>query len=368
MRTLVHKYGTAWSEALPYACYCINTHAIGNTNISPYEMVYGRKPSDPNAVAVTRPNVWRVKGGPQFLSIPEYTQLKLERRAAVMEDVKLEFINQSRHNQFKLRQQHYTLKYSVGDLVNRWTANPKTGMYGKLAYKNTGPYEIVGINPKNSDVYMLRPLGKPHADPTAHHVRELCPYITREAHEQQTTTSDVQQQDSMLEVKLNDHLLLPNGNRDYLTKVTKVEGPYVTVQYYNHAKPSKDFYNKQNLFLVGDRREVQSLLTRVKDRGQVDTASRQSKYRGTEKSVYSQDKNEYTKTDSKNVNLMEDLIANLSARKTTPTISKTSTNPGDVKTAKYREILQKYGRDEDDMKEWMESFKNIKLVQINILI
>ena len=210
-------------------------------------MAYGRKPSDPNAVAVTRPNVWRVKGGPQFLSIPEYTQLKLERRAAVMEDVKLEFINQSRHNQFKLRQQHYTLKYSVGDLVNRWTANPKTGMYGKLAYKNTGPYEIVGINPKNSDVYMLRPLGKPHADPTAHHVRELCPYITREAHEQQTTTSDVQQQDSMLEVKLNDHLLLPNGNRDYLTKVTKVEGPYVTVQYYNHAKPSKDFYNKLEL-------------------------------------------------------------------------------------------------------------------------
>jgi transposase InsO family protein len=247
MRTLLHKYGLDWSEALPYACYCINTHAIGTTNISPYEMVFGRKPCDPNTATVTRPNVWRFKGGPKFLSPPEFQHLKLEREAVVHEDVKLEFINKTRHNQFTLRKKHYTHRYNVTDLVNRWTANPKVGLYGKLAYKTTGPYEIVGVNPKNPDVYMLRPLGRPLADPTAHHTREICPYITREAHEQQTSQGVSQQHDSMLEVKPQDWLLLPNGKRDFLVKVMKVEGPYVTIQYYNTERPGAEMYEKLKL-------------------------------------------------------------------------------------------------------------------------
>ena len=56
---------------------------------------------------------------------------------------------------------------------------------GKLAYKCTGPYKIVEVNPRNPDVYRLVPLGQPNREPTSHHVRELCPYITQEAHERQ---------------------------------------------------------------------------------------------------------------------------------------------------------------------------------------
>lgn len=57
MRTLLHKYGMDWTATLPYACWCLNAHAISGTNISPYEMVFGKKPMDPNTANVTRSNV-----------------------------------------------------------------------------------------------------------------------------------------------------------------------------------------------------------------------------------------------------------------------------------------------------------------------
>ena len=60
----------------------------------------------------------------------------------------------------------YSFKYKVGDLLMRWTANPQIGQYGKLAYKSTGPYEVVSLHARNPDVYYLKPLGKPDVDAT----------------------------------------------------------------------------------------------------------------------------------------------------------------------------------------------------------
>ena len=49
LKTMLHKYGKDFEEALPYAVYCINNGAIDGTSISPYEMLYGRKPAEPNS-------------------------------------------------------------------------------------------------------------------------------------------------------------------------------------------------------------------------------------------------------------------------------------------------------------------------------
>ena len=132
--------------------------------------------------------------------------------------------------------------------MNRWTANPKIGVYGKLAYKSTGPYEIVDVNRRNPNVYLLRPLGRPNVDPISTHVRELCPYITREAHEQQTQVDIDQEADSLLEVKPDQYLLLPSGARDYVCKVKSVDGPYALIQYLNTKTPKNDAYS--NLYPV----------------------------------------------------------------------------------------------------------------------
>ena len=58
--------------------------------------------------------------------------------------------------------------------------------------------------------------------------------------------------ESMLEVAVGDHLLLPQGNRDVLCKVRKVESTYVTVQYYKRQleKTTKKTSAMCNLELV----------------------------------------------------------------------------------------------------------------------
>ena len=169
------------------------------------------------------------------------------RLSEVRDDIITESIDQVRSNAARLSTAQYSLKYSVGDLLNRWTANPQIGQYGKLAYKSTGPYEVVAIHERNPDVYYLKPLGKPDADATAHHVRELCPYITRGAHEEQTQASQVQNHDSTMDVEVGNYLVLPNGRRLFLTMVRKIEGPYLTVQYLNTYTPADDDMTNLNL-------------------------------------------------------------------------------------------------------------------------
>jgi len=181
------------------------------------------------------------------MSDTEQVKLKRMRQSEVRDDIITESIDQVRQNQAALRTAQYTFKYNLGDLLMRWTANPQIGQYGKLAYKSTGPYEVVSLHKRNPDVYYLKPLGKPDVDATAHHVRELCPYITREAHEEQTKLSKEQDADSLMDVEVGNYLILPNGRRLFLTIVRKIEGPYLTVQYLNTYTPKEDHMSNLNL-------------------------------------------------------------------------------------------------------------------------
>ena len=91
-------------------------------------------------------------------------------------------------------------------------------------------------------------------------MRELCPYITQEAHEQQKPDPvGIVEDDLIKELKVGDHLLLKNGKRDFLTLVTKIDGQYVTVQYYNKKKPTKgSFKPMENLNLAWYKPEDES--------------------------------------------------------------------------------------------------------------
>ena len=245
LRTFLHKYGKDWDEALPYACYAINTHAIEGCNISPYEMVYGRKPNDPNCCAVQSKNLWGQHAEAKFISNEEFTKLKRARMDQVMGEVNMQRMQSIRQHNTLMRKAHYHKAFAIGDLVNRWTANPKIGAFGKLAYKCTGPYEITGIHPRNPDVYRLVPLGQQTKDPTSHHVRELVPYITKDAHEKQMYQEEEMDNSQVLaDVSVGDFLLLPYGPRDYVVEVKQVESAYLRVQYYNTATPKKNPLSK----------------------------------------------------------------------------------------------------------------------------
>ena len=55
--------------------------------------------------------------------------------ADVQSQMILQRLDQIKKNQAIVRQKQYSYRYDVGELALRWTANPKVGVYGKLAYK-----------------------------------------------------------------------------------------------------------------------------------------------------------------------------------------------------------------------------------------
>ena len=237
LRTMLHKYGKQFDEALPYATYAINTSAIEGTRVSPYEMLYGRKPKDPNTVAATDHPAWTAKK--TSMSPAEHIKMLRERMAEAQVNVQLSRLQVARKNQAQMAKMNYEKKMQVGDLVLRWTGNTKRGLYGKLAYTTVGPFEIVSLHKHNTDIYELRHLASPDKGTSMHHIRELCPYITKEAHEQQKPHFAVNQPISKLDPQVGDYLLLPNGSRDFVTKVMELDHGLAQVQYMNKKDPGK---------------------------------------------------------------------------------------------------------------------------------
>ena len=76
MRTFLHKYGKEFDETLPYACRALNTHAFDGTTVSPYELVFGMKPIDPNSAALIEKHcLWGKPAAERFQSPQESIQL-----------------------------------------------------------------------------------------------------------------------------------------------------------------------------------------------------------------------------------------------------------------------------------------------------
>ena len=85
MRAFLHKYGKDWDDSAAYACYAINTHIISGTTVTPYELVFGRKPEDPNSVAVQDEELWGVKADRRYLSPAAFSRLRRGRLAEARE-------------------------------------------------------------------------------------------------------------------------------------------------------------------------------------------------------------------------------------------------------------------------------------------
>ena len=237
LKTMLHKYGKEFDEALPYATYAINTHAIEGTNVSPFEMRFGRKPKCPNSVSATDHPAWTAQKA--TMSPAEHIKMLRERMAEAQINVQMARLQVARKNQAQMAKHNYEKHFNVGDLLLRWTGNTKRGLYGKLGYTTVGPFEVVSIHKHNRDIYELRHLASPDKGTSMHHVRELCPYITKEAHERKIANHSVNQPISRLDPEVGDYLLLPNGNRDFLCKILAVQHGRVHFQYLNKDKPGK---------------------------------------------------------------------------------------------------------------------------------
>ena len=103
-----------------------------------------------------------------------------------------------------------------------------------------GPFEVVARHDKNENVYRLRKCGDPKGRVTSHSVRDMCPYITKEAHEREISSPDdggLQSAPPLLP-EVGDFLLLPYGSRDFVCRVLHFNptSGVVKVQFYNNEK------------------------------------------------------------------------------------------------------------------------------------
>ena len=69
-----------------YACYALNTHAIEGSTVSPYELVFGRKPTDANVMAALDNPRWKCKSD---LSHEEHIRLLKSRLSEVQSQVQI---------------------------------------------------------------------------------------------------------------------------------------------------------------------------------------------------------------------------------------------------------------------------------------
>ena len=218
LRILVHKYGVDWDEALMYACYAMNTHAIEGSTVSPYELAFGVKPTNANVMAALNNPQWKSKAD---MSHEEHVRLLKSRLSEVQSQVQLARLQMQRKNNAMARRRRYERKYKEGDLVLLWRPDVQRGVFGKLAFKAVGPFEVVSRHDKNDNVYRLRKCGEPNSRVTSHNVRDICPYITKEAHESEQASGDDGglQSAPPFSVSKGDFLLLPYGKQDFICRV-----------------------------------------------------------------------------------------------------------------------------------------------------
>ena len=143
------------------------------------------------------------------------------RLSEVQSQVQLARLQMQRKNNAMARRRRYERKYKEGDLVLLWRPDVQRGVFGKLAFKAVGPFEVVSRHDKNDNVYRLRKCGEPNSRVTSHNVRDICPYITKEAHESEQASGDDGglQSAPPFSVSKGDFLLLPYGKQDFICRV-----------------------------------------------------------------------------------------------------------------------------------------------------
>ena len=106
------------------------------------------------------------------------------------------------------------------------------------------------MHPRNPDVYELKHLEHPDKEPTRHHVRELCPYISKAAHSKSQPVEAVNGPVSELDPKVGDYLLLPYGKADYVVKVIAYTHGIVRFHYLNQENPATNSHTALRLVWV----------------------------------------------------------------------------------------------------------------------
>ena len=240
----------SWTTAARYANCALNTRPWLGTQHSPYELMFGRKPRFPFDHDIQTKRPIKLSSDDLLRTSSAYAN----NCSAMVEDA---IIKSQRMNRFKADQELYSLVYHPGDLVLMHIPRVKKGISSRLRYQTTGPYEILEHQTsarRNQDgtynTYRIKHLGS--GQQTTANVRQLLPYISRQAHdvnqfeENETRPSPTplnkESTNEAFDPQPKDFVLLPNqdGVPYHLLQITHRDGRTVEAQYLNTSQGRRE--------------------------------------------------------------------------------------------------------------------------------
>ena len=277
LKIAVKQYRMSWVTAVPFITWCLNTRPYRGTQISPYELLFSRRPPS-FADAVLEDGHAAVSIDKVVLPDAEYHKMAKQRvleARAVVERAKIDVF---RENDIATEKQRYTIVHRPGDLVFVHRPVAKKGQTSRLLFQCAGPFEVMAhASPPNEDgsynVYRLRNLRT--AKMSTHNIKDIHPYISKEAYVEYSDDvkalktlagQDVSADDDIavndnFDPQQNDFLLFPGFETvDYhLIQVTKREGDMIHFHYLNTSGSSRLKNFKPVWTAPGKSKEIQSM-------------------------------------------------------------------------------------------------------------
>lgn len=190
-RCYIDKNHSNWDELLPFLCFAYNTSIHASTNLTPYEVLFGRTPKIPldlvlgsslsmdetgsaslrkdgrDVVDEDEAQLRAIDALPEKQDIHPFAQQLKERLSQVYEHVVEQRAGRVAKQKFYYERKLFPFKYKVGDLVYYMNHKPERQKAKKLLMKWVGPYRVVAVL---SDVtYTIKSLVENGHATTVHH-------------------------------------------------------------------------------------------------------------------------------------------------------------------------------------------------------
>ena len=231
LKICCNKMGMSWPVAVHYANWCLNIRPYGETGISPYELLFAKKPPTLVELAIgdTDFEYKEQLSDEEFL---KQARLHHANISAMVQQAKESKMLENDHQD----QPRYSVTHEKGDLVLIKAPVYKKGKTSRLLYQSVGPFEVIGpASSPNKDgsfnVYRLRHLTSDKI--VTYNVELIVPYISRRMHYELQENAEAERVDQGISTlsnptfdpQPNDFLLLPDfgGVPYHLVQVQSVE-------------------------------------------------------------------------------------------------------------------------------------------------
>ena len=151
--TLINKNHTDWDEHLPHVLFAYRVSPLDGTDLSPFDILYGRHPNLPVDALVARDT-----DETKDWTIDDHVERMYEQQSIVnplIEGVRLDRFKQNQRRNVGIANPQFATGSTVFVSFPKGKLRPKGGTT-KFSDKNRGPYEVVGPVDKHRLVYALK--------------------------------------------------------------------------------------------------------------------------------------------------------------------------------------------------------------------